>query len=268
MTGTRAGRAVLMLALAILLMLPSAWILHPTGNVAAYSGISIELDYPAFAGKGQSFECTLQVSGGPAADKAGNYSYRAEIIGTNTTGSLVTPSTATSATGEFKFNVTMPSTAPQDIKIRINATSKESATSVSRTTEQDFAMKAVDPIVIKATVFNRGSVDAQNVSVDFYADGSLLETRVVTVSASSSQEVKYNWTFLKIKSGKHVVTVTVDDPNDVVEFSDGNNVFSRTIYVGKQGNPAGAVLTMGVIIMSVLVALMYISKPPPRKKKP
>ena len=77
----------------------------------------------------------------------------------------------------------------------------------------------------------------------------------------------YNWTFVKIDEGKHVVSVAIDDPNRIAEFADGNNVFSQTIYVGDVGNPVGAVLTMGVIIMSVLVALTYLQKPPKRGKK-
>ena len=268
MTGSRATRALLMLALAFSIALSIASVTHPTHDAAAWSGVSIDLDHPAYAAKGQVVECVLTVEGGPAGDSVGNFSYRAEIVGTNTTGSAVNPSTGTSATGVFVLNVTMPKSAPQSIKIRINATSKESASSVSITAEREFSMKVVDPVVILATVFNNGPVDARNVTARFYADSELLETRIFNVSADSSKQIEYNWTFLDIKKGKHVITVTVDDPNNIVEFSDGNNVFSTTVYVGKQGNPVGAVLTIGIIIMSVLVALMYLSKPQTRKKKP
>lgn len=267
MTRSRAARALLVLLLAFLMALPIA-VTHPTYDAAAWSGVSIDLDHPAYAAKSQVVMCVLTVEGGPAGDSVGNFSYKAEIVGDNTTGSAVNPSTGVSATGVFVLNVTMPATAPQTIKIRINATSKESANSVSTTAEREFSMKVVDPIVIRATVFNNGPVDAVNVTARFYADSELLETRSLSVSADSSRQIEYNWTFLDIRKGKHVITVTVDDPNNIVEFSDGNNVFSRTIYVGKQGNPAGAVLTMGIIVMSVLVALMYMSKPQARKKKP
>jgi hypothetical protein len=257
-----------MLALAFSIALPIASVTYLTHDAAAWSGVSIDLVHPAYAAKGQVVECVLTVEGGPAGDSVGNFSYRAEIVGTNTTGSAVNPSTGTSATGVFVLNITMPKSAPQTIKIKINATSKESASSVSITAEREFSMKVVDPVVILATVFNNGPVDARNVTARFYADSELLETRIFSVSANSYKQIEYNWTFLDIKKGKHVITVTVDDPNNIVEFSDGNNVFSRTVYVGKQGNPAGAVLTVGIIIMSVLVGLMYMSKPQARKKKP
>jgi len=267
-TGSRAARALLMLAIAFSIALPIASVTHPTHDAAAWSGVSIDFDHPAYAAKGQVVKCILTVEGGPAGDSAGNFSYKAEIVGTNTTGSAVTPSTGTSTTGVFVLNITMPKSAPQTIKININATSKISAGSDSTTAEREFSMKVVDLVVIRATVFNNGPVDAENVTARFFADSELLETRIFNVLANSSEQIEYNWTFLNIKNGKHVITVTVDDPNNIVEFSDGNNVFSRTVYVGKQGNPAGAVLTIGVIVMSVMVALMYMSKPQSRKKKP
>jgi subtilase family serine protease len=267
MTGSRAARALLMLAFAFSMILPVGSFTHPTHDAVAWSGVSIDLEHPTYAAKEQIVECVLTVEGGPAGDSAGNYSYKAEIVGTNTTGSAVNPSTGTSETGVFVLNVTMPATAPQTIKIRINATSKDTSSSASITAEREFSMKVVDPVVILATVFNKGPVDAVNVTARFYADSELLESRIFDVSANSSKQLTYNWTFLSVKNGKHVITVTVDDPNNIAEFSDGNNVFSKTIYVGKQGNSVGAVLTIGIIIMSVLVALMYMSKPQARRKK-
>ncbi len=268
MTGSRAARALLVFVLAFSIVLPVASVTHPTHDAAAFSGVSIDLDHPEYAAKKQIVRCVLTVGGGPAGDSTGNFSYKAEIDGPNTTGSAVNPITGTSASGVFVLNVTMPASAPQTIKIKINATSKNTGGSISITAEREFSVKVVDPVVIRATVFNNGAVDARNVTARFYADSELLETRVFNVSADSSLQIEYNWTFLDIRSGKHVITVTIDDPNNVVEFSDGNNVFSRTVYVGTQGNPVGAVLTIGVIIMSVLVALLYMSKPQTRKKKP
>ena len=114
--------AVLLLAMASLVV-PVSSLGHMAGDAkAAFSGIEVNLDRPSFAGTDQKVECTLTVRGGPAGDLGGNYSYVAEVIGTNTTGSSVVPSTATSPTGVWKFNVTMPSVGDQKIKIRINAT--------------------------------------------------------------------------------------------------------------------------------------------------
>ena len=259
--------AVLLLAMASLVV-PLSSLGHMTGDAkAAFSGIEVNLDRPSFAGTDQKVECTLTVRGGPAGDLGGNYSYVAEVIGTNTTGSSVVPSTATSPTGVWKFNVTMPSVGDQKIKIRINATSTASAGTSSDIFRADFSMSVVVPVVIKATVLNTGAVDARNVTTRFFADGVLISTQVINVSAGGSSVVSFNWTFLKIRTGKHVVSVAVDEPNDLVEFSDGNNVVSRTIFVGKQSNAVGAIITGAVIVVSVMVFLMWIQKPMRRGTK-
>jgi hypothetical protein len=209
--------------------------------------------------------CSLTISGGPAAVEGTNYTYKAEIVADNKTGSSVSPTTGSSASGIFNLTVTMPGEA-QTIKVRINATSKakDSADSVIRVRE--FEMKVVEPIVIKATVYNTGSVDAQNVTAKFYADGILLGSKEFDVEAGSSEQLSYNWTWANIADGKHVVSVLIDDPNGIVEFSDGNNVFTQVVYVGSQGNPVGAILTIGVLIMSILLALTIMAKPQRRKK--
>jgi CARDB len=249
--------ALMAAGLAVLVSLPEP--------VSAYSDIEIQFDHPAFAGKSQVIPCRLVIDGGPAGDLGGNFTYKAEIVADNTTGSSVSPSTKTSQTGIFTFNVTMPGEAPQTIKIKINATSKAS-TKDSTYKVREYQMEVVDPIQISATVYNTGAVDAVGVTARFYADGTLLGTQTFDVSAGSSTNLLYNWTWMSVSGGKHVVTVTVDDPNGIVEFSDGNNVYTMTVYVGDQGNPVGAVLTVGVIIMAVLVTLTFMQKPARRKK--
>ncbi len=238
-----------------------------SSDATAYGGISVQFDRPLFAGKSQTVQCTLTITGGPAEDGGGNYTYRAEVEGTNTTGSSVDPTTSTSPSGVFKLNVTMPGEAPQKIKVRINATSKGGVPQVTKYLEQEFEMEVVDPIFITATVYNMGEVDALNVTAKFYADGTYLASRVFNVTAGSSTKISYNWSFESIRSGEHVITIVVDDANKLVEFSNGNNVYSLTIYVADTGNPLGAVLAIGVIVISVFVGLMWLQKPPKRGKK-
>lgn len=255
-----------MLLVALSLVVPAVGLMLPADEAAAYSGISVDLVRPTYGAKLTKIECTLTVYGGPAADMGGNYSYRASIESDNTTGGLVEPSSATNPTGVFKFNLTLPGYAPQTIDLVINVTSK-GVTLASLSTETSYEIMVVDPIVIQADVFNVGEVDAKNVTVKIFADGTLLQTRIINVSAQSSQKITYNWTFLEIRDGKHVITVTVNDPDQLVEFSDGNNVYSQVIYVGEQSNILGGVLTMVVMVLAVFVSLMWFSKPQRRTKK-
>lgn len=253
-------------ALVAVLALASAMsLLSVAVPVSAYAPMTVSLDTPSFAGTTQKVPCTLKVTGGPASDLGTNYTFKAEIVAKNTTGSSVLPSTGTSGTGVFSLNITMPGEA-QTIKVRINATSKGTGTSDSTYMVREFEIKVVQPIAIKVTVYNTGDMDAEGVSAAFYADGILLGTETFGVAAGSSTQVVHNWTWANIADGKHVVTVVIDDKNGIVEFSDGNNVLSQTIYIGEQSNPIGGVLTVGVIIMGVLVALTVMAKPAKRRK--
>lgn len=235
-------------------------------NASAYGDISMDFEHASFAGSNQTIQCTLTARGGPAVDTGGNYTYKIDLSGDNTTGSSATPSTGGSVTGVFKINITMPATAPQTLTVKVNVTSKSGTSSTSTYKVREFKIQVVVPIVIRATVYNTGAVDASNVTARFYADGILLGSQTFSVTAGSSTELEYNWTWAKVSKGAHKVTVTIDDPNSIAEFSDGNNVMSMTIYVGNQGNPLGAVLAMVVIIMGVLVGLTYLQKPIKRKK--
>lgn len=258
------GRCLAVLAL-VLVLASGASLMAVAGNAAAYSPVEISMEVPSFAATGQKIPATLRVTGGPAEETGQNYTFKAEIVAKNTTGSSVSPATGSSASGVWRLNITMPGEA-QTIKVRINATSKGVLTADSVSRVKEFEIKVVQPILIKVTVYNTGAVDAEDVSAKFYADGILLGTERFDVAAGSSTEVMHNWTWSNLADGKHTVTVVLDEGNHLVEFSDGNNVLTQTVYVGEQGNPIGGALTVGVIIMSVLVALTMMAKPAKRRK--
>ncbi len=236
-------------------------------NAEAYSDITMNFDIPSYAAKAEVVACKLTVTGGPAGDKGGNYSYKAEIIADNETGALVSPSSGSSASGEFSISVTMPGYGPQTIKIRINVTSRDVYSGDATEKTREYEVKVLDPIVLHATVYNMGVVDAKNVTAKFYADGEYLGSRTFDLEAGLSKVLSYNWTWVNIAEGKHKVTVVLDSANDIVEFSNGNNIYTMTVYVGDESNPLGAVLTVGVIVIAVMVFLTYLQKPAPKKKK-
>lgn len=250
---------------ALLVVFSGVSLVGLSGNASAYQPILISMDPPSFAGTLETVSCTLTIAGGPAAELGTNYTYKAEIVADNETGSSITPTTGSSADGVFTLSITMPGEA-QTVTVRINATSKGELSSDSVSKLRDYEIKVVEPIVITATVYNTGTVDVETAKATFYADGILLGEQNFSLAAGESTDLVHNWTWANIADGEHVVTVVIDDEYGIVEFSDGNNVLSKTIYVGSQGNPIGAVLTVGVIIMGVLVALMYMAKPAKRKK--
>lgn len=259
------GNAAMALLATVLVFASAASLLGVAGNASAYAPVEISMDIPTFAGTLEKVSCTIKVVGGPAATEGTNYTFKAEIVADNETGSSITPSTGSAASGVFNVTVTMPGEA-QTITVRVNATSKGTDSVNSVTEVREYEVEVVQPITITATVYNTGSVDAEDVKATFYADGILLGEQEFSIAAGASKVLVHNWTWANIADGEHVVTVVLDDEDGLVEFSDGNNVYSMTIYVGSQGNPVGAVLTVGVIIMAVLVVLMFIAKPQMRKK--
>ena len=92
--------AVLM---ALLFVLSAATTVGLVGEASAYSPVEVSLSIPSFAGTSARVTCTLTISGGPAAVEDTNYSYKAEIIADNKTGSSVSPASGTSRTGVFRW---------------------------------------------------------------------------------------------------------------------------------------------------------------------
>jgi len=269
--GFRSRSMLVAFVFAVLIAVPFAAMLVPASNVSAdiYSSISIQIDHPTYAAVSEMVPIVITASGGPAADLGGNYTVSyINITASNKTGWDWTPQSPQNAGGVFPINLTMPGEADQTIKlvvtVRSTATSDED---IETQATVEFKMKVVDPVEISAEVFNKGNVEAANVTAEFYADGELLHTVEFNVSADSSKTLSYNWTFSSVKRGEHTIAIKIDDPNEVVEFSDGNNVFTKTIYIGEQGNPAGAILTVLLIIVAVLFVLTYLQKPAKRTKK-
>lgn len=267
-SSSRSSRALLFLALAVLMTSCFAGVLKITSDAEAYSAISIQVDHPSYGAISTKVPIVVTARGGPAEDLGGNYTLsEITISATNSTGFDWNPKSPTNELGVFHINLTMPATANQTIKLTVNVTSIEWRGEQETYETSTFAIKVVSPVVIKAQIFNRGAVDAMNVTARFFVDGSLLKSQIFNLTAGNSANLTYNWTFASIRHGQHLIKVTIDEPNNVVEFSDGNNEMTQTIYFGAQGNPAGAVLTMVLIIMIVLFVLTYLQKPVRRAKK-
>jgi hypothetical protein len=144
---------------AMVMVVSWACLMGVSGDASAYTPVEVSLDVPVFAGTLEVVPCTLTIVGGPAADLGANYTYKAEIIADNETGSSISPSTGSSASGVFRLNITMPGEA-QTITVKVNATSKSPDSTEHVSKVREFEVKVVSPIVITATVHNTGSVDA------------------------------------------------------------------------------------------------------------
>ena len=91
------------------------------------------------------------------------------------------------------------------------------------------------------TVTNLGSVPVTNVSVNVYANDSLLVKRTLNLGAGESRWFTFTWK--PNVTGTYVLRAIVDENNTIEEVNEGNNEFDLTvsvIWVGRievDGNP-------------------------------
>jgi hypothetical protein len=264
------ARAFALVAMIFMVSLCFAGASSPVRDASAapYSIIGIQVSRPSFAGTSELVPITITADGGPAGDVGGNYTVtEIKIAGKNITGFDYQPKSPSNDNGFFRMNITTPGEGGQTVTFTVNVTSRSADYDAQTYETFDFELRIVQPIVISAKVYNTGDVEAKNVTANFFADGTLIHSVEFNVSAGLSTDLSYNWTSLNIKRGQHTILVTLDDPEEVVEFSNGNNELSLTIYVGEQGNPVGAILTVALILVGIVFVLTYLQKPAKRTKK-
>jgi hypothetical protein len=188
---------------------------------------------------------TGKVSVGVGSGPAGNYTYTASV----STGK-VTPTTGKASGTSLDLIVTAPTTVGDQV-LTVNITSADVTPAVS--TVATYTIHVIAPVLITATVKNTANVTANNVPVEFYADGNLVNKTTVSVPALGSKQVFYNWTAPNLAQGKHSLEVKVDPNNQFISFSDDSTTYATSFYIGDSGY--GLVNTM-LTILFVIVALV------------
>lgn len=213
---------------------------------------------------GEKWQYFVNVIGGPGALTGGNFSYRAELVGTDISDSLVTPSSGVSSSGLFNINVTAPS-LPQDVTLVLNVTS--STILDSENAVKTFPIKVLEPVVVQATVKNVGDFDVIGVPVSIHVDGTKVYETTVDVNSLSSRTITYNWTDPEMSQGEHVITVVLDPDNKFVEFESGGSVYTTTIYLGRSSFGTTDALLGILFVMSVVLVLIVYSRPKKRRMR-
>jgi subtilase family serine protease len=212
----------------------------------------------------EKWQYVVNVIGGPGALTGGNFSYSAELVGTDISDSLVTPSSGVSSSGLFKINVTAPS-LPQDVTLVLNVTS--STILDSENAVKTFPIKVLEPVVVQATVKNAGDFDVIGVPVSIHVDGTKVYETTVDVNSLSSRTITYNWTDPEMSQGEHVITVVLDPDNKFVEFESGGSVYTTTIYVGRSSFGTTDALLGILFVMSVVLVLIVYTRPKKRRMR-
>lgn len=202
--------------------------------------------------------------GGPAEVPAGgNYSFLVKVTGSNAVDALVSPSNGVTTTGIFRFNLTAPSNAA-DMTITVNVTSKGPSGQVTKS--YNYFVRSVVPIAISAKVVNQGTIAVAGVPVHFYADGALLESRTISISAGGSKTVTYNWT-AGPSSGEHKIRVELDPDGEFVRFESGGTVYEQTIWVGGTDWGNFNAILIGLAVLLGFVAYLVYKRPETKRRK-
>lgn len=227
--------------------------------------IDIRLDGPSFIGSSQETDFQLRIRYLEHPERILNYSFAAQLVGSNIAGASFSPSNGTSEDGLFDVKITGPVTSNDDLTVRITAFANESEISWFRTEEIDIPV--VSPVEISTTLYNYGEQDAKNVTVQLLVDGDLKDERSYDIPAGGSVLVSFNWTFSSVSNGDHTLTLIADSTDGVVEFSEGNNVLEKTIYYSTSGNPIRGVLSVIIMFVVIVLVLTILQKSGPRPKK-
>ncbi len=201
---------------------------------------------PDVVGMGQKVSYDVIVTGGPA-ENGGKWTYRSQIRGMNLTSDTLEPSTGNSTeSGFFTGTFTAPN-EEQDVEIVVTGISDKDG--IRETSEAVKKVKIIRPYTFTATLVNSGNVAVEDLSVSFYVDGTLLESKTVErMDVDEKKTLTSNWTIEDPGLGRHVSKVVIDaeDTGLILEES-GSRIFLQEFYI--EDEPSSVPWTISIIVL-------------------
>jgi len=172
--------------------------------------------------------------GGPAvsanATVVGNLSYYATPVGPNLTGVSFNPGSAF-----FKNNASItatlhPGNTTQTISIDIMVSSVYQGKNAS--TNFSITVSVVRPYVVSATIVNPTNATVSAFAVYVTLDGTVIgQVNVSSLAPRASTRVTYEYPTLGLSVGSHTFTFSLVQLHGLVTFSNGQTVYSESVYV-------------------------------------
>ncbi|MEM2839247.1 MAG: CARDB domain-containing protein [Thermoplasmata archaeon] len=227
------------------------------GNDASESMyLTVKLEGPGVLGAGVEGKFVLRISYF-FKERIDNYSYTASIVGEDISGGAVSPNNGTSSKGVFNLTITGAS-EPGTMTVQINASAEEFGKKWYKV--EEFDIEIVNSIVIRASIENKGYAPVTNVSVRMLVDGALIDEKRISINPISRIDVTFNWTFSSISEGRHVIMIIIDDPMEVAEFHEGNNVLIKEIYYATSGNWLRGFLAIGIMFIAFVLVMTLLQR--------
>jgi hypothetical protein len=258
-------KRLMILMLALSMLLPLQLVLHPA-IAQEESEVKVFIIGPDALGISDKAVYTITVVGGPAED-GGKWRVAAHLTGENVTDASPNLGNAFNETNEsniFQVDVTAPSIA-QDMVLNVDAASLlgANASLVSDT----FKIAVVDPINLRATVWNPSNSTLKNVLVNFKVDGELVGSSepIAEIGPLSEGTATFSWITKRISSGKHVLGIEIDlDGDGIIDETRGETFYTEDFY----GPPAGTSLLVTIlIVLFVIVIILLLPSTLSRKRR-
>jgi len=249
------GRFIPLIVLLMLLSLLFVPQISISTRAEEENPMRIELTGGRAVAAGDTVDFMIGMYGGPAESGVAprKWTYQTQITAENWTGlPSIEPSSGNTTDHMAKITLTAP-TYTQTLKITVKATSMNGTH--TRTHERTFKIRIVEPVILEAKVRNPSDVDAENIPVYFYANGGLIGTKLVNVSAQNTSTVKMNW--VTYSDGKYTIKVAINPMGSFVELENGNNVMTKDLYINTDQKNYTPIYAFTVVVMALILLMMY-----------
>lgn len=248
----RAPLAPLLLGLA----LAALGLLPGLAGAATTPPVTATIGGPHALGESLKGTYYLNASGGPGQAPNGTWigtaSYKASLIGVNTTGALVNPSAGVLTNGSTTFVVTAPN-ATETLTLSVEVTS--SAQKVNSTVNVSYSIDVLLPYRVSAELVV-GSEPVGAFPITVTLDGVPVGTvSVPALSADAHYPVSFAYATPHLSPGWHAFALSLGQAHGLVSFAGGQDVYSASFYVTGPATSytvwyvAGAVAFVGAIFI-------------------
>ncbi len=224
----------ILLHLSLIALLMSVLLAIPL-NTMAQDDVHVFITGPNTLPTNTTAQYTIRITGGPAETEGGNWSYNGRLDMPSPAGASMDPQQAMSVENIFMVNVTSPAT-PQEMTLVINGSSYTNVNDTMWSGEVSKAIEVFKPfrINISAVVRNVGHADVNGAKVTFYVDGVYVGNKTIDILANTTENVNWEWVAPPEEKGLHQVEARINEAGTLLEFDTGDNVMTKTIYVGER----------------------------------
>jgi hypothetical protein len=148
----------------------------------------------------------------------------------------------------------------------INGTSTTNITDINKTMWSGDVSKTIEVfkpyrVNISAVVRNPGLADVKDAVVTFYIDGEFIGNRTLDLAANTTEKVYWEWVAPPEEKGLHDVEVRINEDGSLLEFDSGDNIMTKTIYVGERPerpvSPVMAFSNGGLMFMLMFFGILF-----------